>query len=95
MAKAAKISVSLDTVLIENLHSDDKAFLERTIVEKLQKIDQAKADLKVYNDTYKDKIKRLKRHVSDMVNAVKTKDISNLDCKYGQEWREDLSQCES
>lgn len=95
MAKAKKTTMNLDTILIENLNEEDKAFLERVIVEKLQKIDQAKADLKVYNDTYKDKIKRLKKQVGDMVNAVKVKDISNLDCKYGQEWREDLSQCES
>lgn len=95
MAKKAPIFINTDDLLIENLDEKDKAFLERVIVEKLQKINEAKANLKIWQGTYKDKISRQKKQVSEMVDAIKNKDISNLDYKYGQEWREELSKCES
>lgn len=95
MAKKAPIFINTDDLLIENLDEKDKAFLERIIVEKLQKINESKANLKIWQGTYKDKISRQKKQVSEMVDAIKNKDISNLDYKYGQEWREELSKCES
>jgi hypothetical protein len=90
MAKKKTAQLSIDGLLIENLSEEDRSLIERIIVEKLQKIDDEKKNLKLFSDTYKGKIKVLKAQVDDMVEAIKNKDFSSLDYKYGVDWRESL-----
>lgn len=91
MAKKRDSYLGIQEVLIENLDDETKHWLEKEIIQKLYLIESTKSDLKNLKGSFDDRIKGLKKHVNDMLEALKNKDVSSLDYSYGKDWKQEIS----